>query len=297
MPEYHIAIEALLDKIRNGDETTRLVALLLLRPFGELASPATPTLIHLLTERDANREITLMSRSYWKDSDVIAGNAEFRRQFPQVTDPGKTSAIAQSVRVLGVIGAAAERQAIRHLVEFLRGPSTDEGRKQAAIVALGEFGLKAAEAIPILVEVARSRTRFASCGPAPGDPETHARCPAARAAESIGRIGAEGTPAVVALLAELLEADDAGARYWAAISLERLGPKATAAVPALAKATRGPRRGGPAPVGQDPGRDRGPGRPRRPAGPAGRPGRLRPTGPESCHRGDRRESPGRSRLG
>jgi HEAT repeat protein len=233
------ALAALLDRIRYGDETSRLIGLFLLSQFGEMATPTVPTLIQVMTERDTDRKVLFHLGSLWWRPDNQGGRpSQVQRLIDDPKTPNQTSVTAMCVRVLGVIGAAAEQQAIHHLIEVLQG--TDEDRTRSAIVALGEFGPKSTEAIPALVEVARSRSKSKSSEPSPSDRESGTVSLAAIAATSLGQIGAEGKPEMVAILASLLEADDAGARNDAAIALWNLGPKAQSAVPALLKAMKSP---------------------------------------------------------
>ncbi len=65
----------------------------------------------------------------------------------------------------------------------------------------------------------------------------------ALATGALGRIGSDGNPEVVAILAGLLEARDGSIQFAAALELERLGPKARPAVPALVKALKSPIQG------------------------------------------------------
>lgn len=53
------------------------------------------------------------------------------------------------------------------------------------------------------------------------------------AAEALARLGAEASPAAVAIV-QALEIDDEGLRDWLVAALEELGPPAAADVPALA---------------------------------------------------------------
>ena len=57
---------------------------------------------------------------------------------------------------------------------------------------------------------------------------------------ALGKIGAEGDPLALAALIELVKHPEAPTRNYAVIALERLGPKAKKAVPALIESLKGP---------------------------------------------------------
>lgn len=232
------ALSTLVDQVRGDDEIHRLIALSLLGEYRELAAPAAPALIQVVTERDADRRIHLDLRMYWWKSLNASGAGDlFQEQFPAQQAPGDTSAIKLGVRALIGMGAAVERRAIHDLIAVVRDPDRDDCQKRGAIVALGEFGPRTGEAIPALLGVIRSGGRSADRAPSPDDDED-AEWLGMLATEALEEIHSEANPDLVAMLAGLLEDGDAKVRSVAAIALDRLGPKARAAVPALVKALK-----------------------------------------------------------
>ncbi len=239
VPGAQTAVAALLDRIRHSDEFSRLIGLFLLSEFGEMARPAVPTLIRVMTERDADRMISLNVRSRWSkrlDPGGIAFQVARVIREPNVLHD--TSATALCVRALGVIGDGAEQQAIHDLIAAI--PGTDDDRTRSAIVALAEFGPKAVEAVPALAEVIRSRADPSHPGPSGFIWDSHAVSLADVAATSLGRLGSDGNPRVITILTGLFDADDASLRYHAAFAVWNLGSKAKSAVPALVKALKSP---------------------------------------------------------
>jgi HEAT repeat protein len=239
VPEAQTALAALLDRIRHGDEISRLIGLFLLSQFGEMATPAVPTLVRVMTERDTDRMISWNLQSRWGKRVDQGGMAyQVARVVSDPTTPHQTSAIQLCVRALDVIGEAAEQQAIHDLIEVVQG--MDAERTRSAIVALGAFGPKAVEAIPALVDVIRSRAEPSHPGPAQFVWDSHDVSLAALAATSLGQIGSDGNPQVITILTGLLDSDDASLRDHAAFDVSNLGSKAKLAVPALVKALKSP---------------------------------------------------------
>jgi HEAT repeat protein len=230
------AVAALADEVQRPDEVRRLTALYLLAQYGELATPAAPTLMQLITERDADRRIHLGLRMYWWKLFGTKGGDDSRRPFPDPSTPGETSAVALGVRALIAIGGAVEQRAIRDLISIVRDSDGDPDRKRCAIVALGEFGPEAVEAIPVLAGAIQPRVESTDHEPSFDPDDGDALSPGALATTALGQIGSEGHPKVETILAGLLEAEDAMIRSRAAMAIGRLGPKATPAVPALLKA-------------------------------------------------------------
>jgi HEAT repeat protein len=227
------AAAVLRDKVRDDDEVRRFIALVLLVSFGEGAEPAAPALMQVIAERDADRRIHLFLQMGWWNW-LIGREAHdpSHRRFINSMQLGQTDAIALSVRALRSMGEAVERRSIRELIALVQDPAQDDVRRHGAIIALGEFGPAAAEAIPALVGLIRAREP-ARRGSSPGDDDMNPT--GALATEALGKIGSDGNPEVVAILAGLLEADASGSAWEAAHALERLGPKAKPAVPALVK--------------------------------------------------------------
>jgi HEAT repeat protein len=102
-------------------------------------------------------------------------------------------------------------------VEKLLAAIQDPGSRWMAVVALGELGPAARDAVPALAEALEDR-------------ELSVRWDAAKA---LGKIGAAAARAVPALTAVLHEQDDAIVRQRAVVALGEIGPAARAAVPAL----------------------------------------------------------------
>jgi HEAT repeat protein len=233
------AVATLLDRARGGDEIHRLIALFLLAQYGELATPAAPGLLRIIAERDTDRRIHLGLQMYWwKSFGARGAESHFRRRFPDPNAPGETSLVALGVRALEAMGGAVEQRAIRELIAVIRDPAQADDRERGAVVALGEFGPGAAEAIPALVGVIRSRSESTRRDPDPDADDDVSL--GALAIEALEKIGAEGDEEVVAILAGLLEAGDARVRHRAAFALKRLGPNARSAMPALVKALKSP---------------------------------------------------------
>lgn len=235
-PEARAVVPILLGKMRGGI----LIAAFLLGELGPLAAPAAPELIPIMTRSDADRSIQLSLRNYWNRPDLSGGGApELARLIADPNAPGRCSLISLSVRAIHGMGEAVEQQTIHNLIAILQG-TDDEVPKRGAAAALGEFGPKAAEAIPVLEKVLRSPMGPARTQDSVAAANRNELTLPARATVALGQIGSEGNSRVIAILADLLESDDATVRNYAAIGLEHLGPKARAAVPALAKALKSP---------------------------------------------------------
>jgi HEAT repeat protein len=142
------AVATLSEQARGGDVRRKLIAPLLLAQYGELATPAAPTLVRLITERDADRRINLVLTFDWEETGYRSGGGYdlFRRMYPNLGDPGETSVVALGVRALRAMGDAAERRAIRDLIAMLQNPDQDDDLKCRAITGLREFGPEMAEA-------------------------------------------------------------------------------------------------------------------------------------------------------
>ena len=189
------AVAVLRDQVRDGDEIKRAIAMILLEPFGEPAAPAAPTLMHghhragrrpqdspglphgLVGDRSAGRKGGDASRRRFRPRDQSARGLGRRALRPRPEGHGRGGRASGDPR--------ADRGARRSRVG-------DDDRKRGAIVALGEFGPRAAGAIPALVE----RDPGAGEDPSrtlPG-PDDHANSPGALATAALGKIGSEGNP-------------------------------------------------------------------------------------------------------
>jgi HEAT repeat protein len=140
------AVAVLRDQVRDDDKIKRAIALILLESFGERAAPAAPTVLQVMTERDADRRISPAFPMGWWD--VLSGRGTNDPSLPRFLSPlpvGETSASSLCVRALKAMGEPVERRAIRELIGVLQDPDRDDDRKRGAITALGEFGSEAAE--------------------------------------------------------------------------------------------------------------------------------------------------------
>jgi HEAT repeat protein len=223
----------LLDFLRDGDDIRRRMAMILL---GSIAEPAEfPAVWRAITAPGADRQVKLGDCMYWWEAlqrgpGWIAFGAEIGR--------GDTSLIAFGVRTLKAMGVSIQRRSIRELMTILREPDGDPDRTHCAIIALGDFGPSAAEAVPALADIIRAgeeadRRAFRSFAASDS--------PGALATVALGQIGAEGNPEALAILAGLIETPGSTVGLDAASELARLGPKAKPAVPALVKALKDPR--------------------------------------------------------
>jgi HEAT repeat protein len=227
------AAAVLRDEVRDDDEVKRFIALVLLVSLGEQAASAAPALLRVIAERDADRNIHLfLPMSWWNSLIGREAHDPSHRRFINSMQLGSTSAIALSVRALESMGEAVERRAVRELIAMVREPAQDDVRKRGAILALGEFGPAAADAVPTLAGVIRAREQ-ARRGPSPAEDDNGSQ--ATLATEALGKIGSDGDPEAVAILGVLLEAEDGAIASNAAAALRHLGPNAKPAIPALVK--------------------------------------------------------------
>jgi hypothetical protein len=192
-------VSILLDFIRDGDDTRRRIAMILLGPIAGTAEA--PTVLRAITAPGAQRKINLSGRLHWWESvGARQGDQGFRR-FVQGTARTETSLIEPGVQALKAMGAQVERQAIGELIATVREPGAGPHRRCCAIIALGEFGPDAVEAIPALEEAIRAHEaadRVASRGYAAPD------SPGALATRALGEIAAEESPDAIAILARLV---------------------------------------------------------------------------------------------
>ena len=140
------AVAILRDQVRDHDEIKRAIALILLESFGERGTPAAPTLLQVITERDADRGINpAFPMSWWQSFSAGEANDPSHPRFLELPPVGETSAIALCVRSLRAMGEPVERRSIRELIAVIQDSDQDDLRRRGAIIALGEFGSTAAE--------------------------------------------------------------------------------------------------------------------------------------------------------
>jgi HEAT repeat protein len=222
-------VSILLESLRDGDGLRRRIAMLMLQP---MAGPTeAPAVLRAITSPGAERKMRL-NPFWWKsirEGRVYLGVGSYTED---------RSLIELGHWALQAMGASVEWRSIHDLVVTLREPDGNRDRRRVAIIALGEFGPDAAEAIPVLGDVIRAAERSHQ-GPSWGP--DHEASPGALATAALGKIGSDGNPEALAILAGLIEVPGAPFGPDAALALDRLGPKARPAVPALAKALKDPR--------------------------------------------------------
>ena len=222
--------------IRDGDEARRRIAMTFLGPF---AGPAeAPAVLRAITAPGADRKIDLRGQLHWRESlGQREGDPGFQ-QFVREIQRRQTSLIEPGVRALKAMGAQVERRAIGQLIAMVREPGADPHRRCCAIIALGEFGPDATEAIPVLdaaIGAHEAAVRWASGGAAASDSS------GVLATLAIGSIAAEGNADAIAVLARLVADPGASVALQASWMLVGLGPNARTAVPALVKGLKDPR--------------------------------------------------------
>ena len=224
------AVAILRDRVRDPDEIQRALAIILLTTFGERAASAAPTLLPVITEPDADRRIQLHFRLGWWRS--LNNRGIYDPSHPRLHNPlpvGETfgrRALRRRPEGHGRAGpAAGDPRADR------RHPGSGSRRRPEARRDRGRRGIRShrcrGDPGPRRRDPAQEQ---AHRGPSPGD--DYANSPGGVATEALGKIGSEGNPEVVAILAGLLEARDGPIQFAAALALERLGSKAKPAVPA-----------------------------------------------------------------
>ncbi len=224
---------SLLDFISDGDDTSRRIAMILLEP---IAAPAeAPAVLRAITAPGAGRKVNLSGRlRWWESAGARQGDPGFQR-FVRGTERTETTLIEPGARVLKAMGEEVERRSIGELIATVREPGADPQRRCCAIIALGEIGPDAVEAIPILeaeIRAHEAANRGASREFAASD------SPGALATQALGLIAAEGNADAIASLARLVADPGASVANDASWMLLRLGPKARPAVPALVKALK-----------------------------------------------------------
>jgi hypothetical protein len=226
----------LLDFIRDGDDIPRRMAMVLLATMAEPADA--PVVWRAMTAPGAEGGADMRDRmNWWEALQIGPGCIAF---CPKIGRTVPSGLIPLGVRTLKAMGASMERRSIREFIAMLREPDGDPDRTRCAIIALGDFGPSAAEAVPVLADIIRAGqeadrrdSRIFSAWDSPG----------ALATAALGQIGAEGNPEALAVLAGLIETPGWTVGLHAARELARLGPKAKPARPALVKALKDPREG------------------------------------------------------
>ena len=140
-PENRAAVPVLVARIRDGDEETRLLAVLLLGRLALADESVISVLVRVMTEeRDPLHVVRLNPHLFWN---VRHGGLS---QEAGVWINDSMTALNNSpsslcVLALARMGENAERRAVAELIALLR--DKDEGRRRRAASALGELGPKA----------------------------------------------------------------------------------------------------------------------------------------------------------
>jgi HEAT repeat protein len=241
-------VSSLLDSVRDGDDLSRRIAMMILWPIAEPAEA--PAVLRAITSPGAERKIR--PKLIWCESvhrGLMLGMAE-----------SDWSLIELGVRALKGMGVSAEHRSIHDLIAMVREPDGDLDRRRCAIIALSEFGPAAAVAVPSLIahldgadapthqEIEAALEHIVPRSPGAtiagsiaamkaGDPVG-----SSRAAYELGVLIKEPPhPAdAVAALLEAIGDPDPLVRQFAAAVLGRLAPTAPAAGPALFRAARDP---------------------------------------------------------
>ena len=116
-------VSTLLEFIREGDDTSRRIAMILLEP---IAGPAQASaVLRAITQPGAEGKINLLGRlSWWESVGAVEGGPGFRRLI-KGTMRTETSLIEPGVMVLKAIGAQVERRAIGELIATVQQPGVD----------------------------------------------------------------------------------------------------------------------------------------------------------------------------
>jgi HEAT repeat protein len=217
-------VSILLDTLRDGDDLRRRIAMSMLEP---IAGPAeAPAVFRAIITPGADRNVAL--KLIWWESVRPSQHGLMLCMMDR-----DTSLIELGVRELKGMGVSVEQRSIHDLIAIVREPDGNLDRRRSAIIALGEFGPAAAEAIPDVADVTRAWEK-----PRRPSPDVEALSLGVPVIEALRKLDSEGNPETVAALASLLEAEDATNRRRTADALEALGPRASAAAPAIIKALR-----------------------------------------------------------
>jgi HEAT repeat protein len=218
-------VSILLDALRDGDDLRRRIAMSVLEP---IAGPAeAPAVLRAIITPGADRKLAV--KLIWWESVRERPHGGFMLCMLD----RDTSLIELGVQELIGMGVSVEHRSIHDLIAIAREPDGNLDRRRRAFIALGKFGPAAAEAIPDVADVIRAWEK-----PHRRSPDVEALSLSVAATETLQKIDLEGNPNAVAGLASLLEAEDATTRLSVANALERLGPRARTAAPALIKALR-----------------------------------------------------------
>jgi HEAT repeat protein len=213
----------LLDFLRDGDDLRRRIAMSVLEP---IVGPAeAPAVLRAIITPGADRKLAV--KLIWWESVRERPHGGLMLCMLDCD----TSLIELGVRELKGMGVSVEHRSIHDLIAIVREPDVNLDRRRSAIIALGEFGPAAAEAIPVVANVIRAWEK-----PRRPCPDVEALSLGVPVIEALRKLDSEGNPETVAGLASLLEAEDATNRRRAADALEALGPRARTAAPALIKA-------------------------------------------------------------
>lgn len=239
VPENEAALDILRAHLQDDDELGRLLAIFSFARLPNVARLALPDLARAMTTRDADRQISPFFRHrIWEtiEGDRHYLNNEANQLQGEMRQLGPASPLNWAARAVHRMGPETEEAFVRALMGRLDDP--DDVRRGRVVTALGAFGVAASEAVPRLVEMAQSggaeRARSNEDDPEyPDEYSTRTLLPSA-----LGQIGASGDARVVGSLVRLLDDSDNTTANNAAIAIDRLGPKAEAAIPALVKALK-----------------------------------------------------------
>jgi HEAT repeat protein/tRNA A-37 threonylcarbamoyl transferase component Bud32 len=198
-PDLQVEVQALIGSLREADPSARRCAAQALGECGPTAREAVGPLIAALSDPD-----------FW----VSETAALALRKITGAPDPGTAGR-----RRRGPDEPTATPPAVTRLLKAIQDPAS----RWMAVVALGQMGPSAHEAIPALIEALE-------------DAECAVRWDAAKA---LGKMGAVAARAVPALTAVLHEEDDAISRQHVVAALGAIGPAARSAVPALISSLKG----------------------------------------------------------
>jgi HEAT repeat protein len=190
-PEAKESVQVLIAALKEGSPALRRQAAETLGECGPAAREAIAPLIAALEDPD-----------FW----VGEASANALRKITGAPEPVRERR-----------NRAAEPSGVPPAVENLLRALQDPRTRWMAIVALGELGAAARDAVPALIEALE-------------DPDAAVRWDAAKA---LGKLGPAAVRAVPALAAVVHEQSDAIVRNYAVAALGSIGPPAKAAVPAL----------------------------------------------------------------
>ena len=243
------AIPDLIRALEDGDKEVRQFVQESLRSIGKAAIP--PLIRALEHERKGIREGAAHTLFLFGDEAKEAVPALIEA----LSDP-EPSVRGRAALALGSIGPAA-KTAVRKLIALLEDPRTDHDVRWDATRALGEIGPEAEAALPVLLKALKGEDADAQVGASnalgaigPRTPEVipalieavkqkrnvRLRKGAARALGEIGGPAKGGIPALVEALYDRDVTDKrekSAFRYDLLTALQRFGPDAKPAVPAL----------------------------------------------------------------